>query len=144
MIILLGLAFIGLLPGAGREFRPRLPAAGLLGAPAFGAVFALSWTPCTGPTLGAVLLLAGSGGQTSRAVTLAVAYCLGVGLPFIAFGLAFRRLLGVFQFIRRHSRWVTGIGGVLLIVIGLALVTNGWNAFVLWLYSVFGYGEVPI
>ena len=56
-----------------------------------------------------------------------VAYCLGLGLPFLAFGLGFRRLIGVFQAVRRNSRWVTRIGGALLILVGLALVTGGWD-----------------
>jgi cytochrome c-type biogenesis protein len=80
-IVLLGLAFLGLVPGLQREWRiHRLPAAGLYAAPVFGAVFALSWVPCVGPTLGAVLGLAAVGGSPPRAVTLAVAYCLGLGL----------------------------------------------------------------
>ncbi|SCL16674.1 cytochrome c biogenesis CcdA family protein [Micromonospora inyonensis] len=145
LVVLLGLAFVGVLPGLQREFRiHRLPSAGLLGAPVFGAVFALSWMPCTGPTLGAVLGMAAAGGQTDRAVVLAVAYCLGLGLPFVVFGLAFQRLLGVFRLIRRNSRWVTRIGGVLLVLIGLALVTGGWQSFVIWLQTTFGVGEVSI
>ncbi|MCX4468869.1 cytochrome c biogenesis protein CcdA [Micromonospora sp. NBC_01655] len=145
LVIVLGLAFVGVLPGLQREFRiHRLPAAGLLGAPVFGAVFALSWMPCTGPTLAAVLGMATPGGQTDRAVVLAVAYCLGLGIPFVAFGLGFHRLLGVFRAVRRNSRWVTRVGGVLLVLIGLALVTGGWTNFVIWLQTTFGVGEVSI
>jgi cytochrome c-type biogenesis protein len=145
VIIVLGLAFLGLVPGAQREWRvSRLPAAGLLGAPVFGAVFALSWVPCVGPTLGAVLTLATVSGQTDRAAVLAVAYCLGLGLPFVAFGLAFRRLLGVFAAVRRHSLWVTRVGGALLIGVGLALLTGGWAEFVIWLRGMVGVGEVGL
>ncbi|NBE82645.1 cytochrome c biogenesis CcdA family protein [Micromonospora rubida] len=145
LVIVLGLAFVGVLPGLQREFRiQRLPAAGLLGAPVFGAVFALSWMPCTGPTLAAVLGMATPGGQTDRAVVLAVAYCLGLGIPFVVFGLGFHRLLGVFRAVRRNSRWVTRVGGVLLVLIGLALVTGGWTNFVIWLQTTFGVGEVSI
>jgi cytochrome c-type biogenesis protein len=145
LIVVLGLAFLGLVPGLQREFRiQRLPAAGLLGAPVFGAVFALSWVPCVGPTLGAVIGMAAVGGQTDRAVVLAVAYCLGLGLPFVVFGLGFQRLLGVFRAIRRNSRWVTRVGGALLILIGLALVTGGWQNFVIWLQTTVGVGEVSI
>lgn len=145
LIIVLGLAYVGVVPGLQREFRiHRLPSAGLLGAPVFGAVFALSWMPCTGPTLGAVLGMAAAGGQTDRAVVLAVAYCLGLGLPFVVFGLGFQRLLGLFRVIRRNSRWVTRVGGVLLVLIGLALVTGGWQSFVILLRTTFGVGEVGI
>jgi cytochrome c-type biogenesis protein len=145
LIVVLGLGYLGVIPGLQREFRiHRLPAAGLLGAPVLGAVFALSWLPCTGPTLGAVLGLAAAEGKTDRAVLLAVAYCLGLGAPFVVFGLGFHRLLGVFRAVRRNSRWVTRIGGALLILIGLALVTGGWLDFVIWLQTNVGRGEVSI
>ncbi|ATO15501.1 cytochrome C biogenesis protein [Micromonospora sp. WMMA2032] len=145
LVVVLGLGYLGLVPGMQREFRIRwLPAAGLLGAPVLGAVFALSWLPCTGPTLGAVLGMAVTEGGTDRAVVLAVAYCLGLGVPFVAFGLGFQRLLGVFRAVRRNSRWVTRIGGALLIVIGLALVTGGWQNVVIWLQTHVGVGEVSI
>jgi cytochrome c-type biogenesis protein len=144
LIIVLGLAFLGLVPGLLREWRPRIPDAGLAGAPVFGAVFALGWIPCVSPTLGAVLGLAAVGGQTGRAVTLGVAYCLGLGLPFIAFGLGFRRLIGVSTVVREHSRWVTRVGGVLLILVGLALLTDFWTYFINWLRASVGVGEVSI
>ncbi|MET7965718.1 cytochrome c biogenesis protein CcdA [Micromonospora sp. NPDC005305] len=145
LIVVLGLGYLGVIPGLQREFRiRRLPAAGLLGAPVLGAVFALSWLPCTGPTLGAVLGLATVDGSTDRAVLLAVAYCLGLGVPFVVFGLGFHRLLGVFRAVRRNSRWVTRIGGALLILIGVALVTGGWQDFVIWLQTHVGVGEVSI
>ncbi|MGW4501799.1 cytochrome c biogenesis CcdA family protein [Micromonospora sp. NPDC004336] len=145
LIVVLGLGYVGVVPGLQREFRiNRLPAAGLLGAPVFGAVFALSWVPCVGPTLGAVIGMAAVGGQTDRAAVLAVAYCLGLGIPFVVFGLGFQRLLGVFRAIRRNSRWVTRVGGALLILIGLALVTGGWTNFVIWLQTTVGVGEVSI
>jgi cytochrome c-type biogenesis protein len=140
LVIVLGLAFMGLIPGMQREFRiHRLPDAGLAGAPVFGALFGLSWMPCTGPTLGAVLGLATTSGQTDRAVVLALAYSLGLGVPFILFGLFFRKLIGVFRAVRRHSRWVTRIGGALLILVGLALVTGGWNSFLIWLLTTFNF-----
>ncbi|MFI6783804.1 cytochrome c biogenesis CcdA family protein [Micromonospora sp. NPDC050276] len=145
LIIVLGLGYLGMIPALQREFRiSRLPSAGLLGAPVFGAVFALSWVPCTGPTLGAVMMMATASGQTDRAVVLAVAYCLGLGIPFVVFGLGFERLLGVFRAVRRNSRWVTRVGGALLILIGLALVTGGWQSFVIWLQTTVGVGEVSI
>lgn len=145
LIVVLGLAFLGLVPWLQREVRVhRLPAAGLAGAPVFGAVFALSWIPCVGPTLGAVLGLATTGGSTGRAVLLAAAYCLGIGLPFVAFGIGFRRLIGVFAAVRRNSRWVTRVGGAMLILVGLALLTGGWGDFTIWLRTTFGVGEVSI
>ncbi|WFF02414.1 cytochrome c biogenesis protein CcdA [Micromonospora sp. WMMD964] len=145
LIVVLGFGYLGMIPALQREFRiSRLPSAGLLGAPVFGAVFALSWVPCTGPTLGAVMGMATASGQSDRAVVLAVAYCLGLGIPFVVFGLGFERLLGVFRAVRRNSRWVTRVGGALLILIGLALVTGGWQSFVIWLQTTVGVGEVSI
>ncbi|WP_433530862.1 cytochrome c biogenesis CcdA family protein [Micromonospora sp. CA-263727] len=145
LVVVLGLGYLGVLPGFQRELRiNRLPAAGLLGAPVLGAVFALSWVPCVGPTLTAVLGLAVTSGQLDRAVVLAVAYCLGLGIPFVVFGLGFNRLLGVFRAIRRNSRWVTRIGGVLLILIGLALVTGGWTNVVIWLQTTVGVGDFQV
>jgi cytochrome c-type biogenesis protein len=134
LIVVLGLLFAGFVPAAlQREWRvQRLPSAGLLGAPVFGVVFALSWIPCTGPTLGAMILLA-STGSTARAIALSVAYCLGMALPFLAFGLGYQRFLGLFRAVRRNSRWVTRIGGGLLILTGLALVTGVWGWFIDWL-----------
>ncbi|MFI7602866.1 cytochrome c biogenesis CcdA family protein [Actinoplanes sp. NPDC049681] len=140
LVIVLGLAFLGLVPGMQRELRiHKLPNAGLIGAPVFGALFAVSWIPCVGPTLGAVLGLATTAGQTDRAVTLALAYSLGLGVPFVLFGLFFRRLLGVFRAVRRNSRWVTRIGGALLIVVGVTLVTGGWDSFLIWLQTTFTF-----
>jgi cytochrome c-type biogenesis protein len=134
LLIVLGFAFMGLIPGLQREWRiHKLPNAGLIGAPVFGAVFALSWVPCLGPTLGAVITLGTTTGSLGRAVILAIAYCLGLGLPFLVFGLGFRRVLGLVKAIRRNSRWVTRIGGGMLVVVGVLLVTGVWWHFVLWL-----------
>jgi cytochrome c-type biogenesis protein len=145
LIIVMGVAFLGLIPGLQGEWRVhKLPRAGLLGAPVFGAVFALSWVPCLSPTLTTVLALAGAGGDTARAVILAIGYCLGIGLPFLIFGLGMRRLAGVIKAIRRNSRWVTRIGGGLLILVGLALVTGAWAEFIIWLRVTVGPGSVAI
>ncbi|MEU8240524.1 cytochrome c biogenesis protein CcdA [Actinoplanes missouriensis] len=141
LVIVLGLGYLGWIPGFQQEARfSKLPAAGLLGAPVFGALFAVSWIPCVGPTLGAITALAVSSGSTDRAVILALAFSLGLGIPFILFGLFFRRLLGVFKAIRRNSRWVTRIGGALLIIIGLTLVTGQWNYFLAWLMTSLNFG----
>jgi cytochrome c-type biogenesis protein len=141
LVVGFGLVFLGVVPGLQRELRiSRLPAAGLLGAPVLGAVFALSWAPCIGPTLGAVLGLAITSGQSDRAAVLAVAYCLGLGVPFVLFGLGYRHLLGVFRVVRRNSRWVTRIGGALLIATGVVMIAGGWHDFTIWLLTTFSFG----
>jgi cytochrome c-type biogenesis protein len=145
LVIALGLGFLGLIPGLQREFRIHsLPRAGLLGAPVLGAVFALGWSPCIGPTFAVVLGMATASGTATRGVTLTIAYCLGLGLPFLAFGLGFRKLLGVFRAIRRNSVWVTRLGGALMILVGLALATGVWDSFTVWLRSTAGVGGVQI
>jgi cytochrome c-type biogenesis protein len=145
LIVLLGAAFLGLVPGLQREWRLHtLPSAGLAGAPVLGAVFALSWTPCLGPTLLAVVGLATVSGSVPRAVILGVAYCLGLGLPFLAFGLGFRALIGLHRTIRRHSVWVTRIGGVMLVLVGLAMVTGAWTELMNWLRAVVGPTSVIV
>ncbi len=145
LIVVPGLAFLGFIPGLQREWRiHKLPGAGLASAPVLGAVFALSWTPCIGPTLSAVFGLAVVDGSVTRAVTLTVAYCLGLGLPFLAFGIGFRKLIGLHQAVRRNCVWVTRIGGGMLILVGLALATGVWGEFMNWLRATVGPGSIGI
>ncbi|WP_042370275.1 cytochrome c biogenesis CcdA family protein [Streptacidiphilus neutrinimicus] len=129
VIILMGLAFMGLLPGfTQRELRShRKPTMGLIGAPLLGVVFGLGWTPCVGPTLGAVQFLSWNQSSAGRGALLTLAYCLGLGLPFILAALAFRRTLSAFGWIKRHNQWVMRIGGGMLVAVGVLLVTGLWT-----------------
>jgi cytochrome c-type biogenesis protein len=129
--ILLGLAFLGAIPGLQREVRfHRLPRAGLAGAPLLGVVFGVGWTPCLGPTLAAVQTLAYTQASAGRGALLTAAYCLGLGLPFILTAVAFRRALRAFAVVKRHYALVTNTGGVLLVAVGLLLVTGVWNQII--------------
>ena len=145
VVILLGIMFLGLVPGFYREFRIRwLPSPGVWGAPLLGAVFALGWTPCLGPTLAAVQGLAFVEGSATRGATLLLAYALGLGIPFVVCALGFRWVTSAVVWLRRHAVWVRNTGGVLLILVGALLVTGYWNDVVIWLRGWAGIGEIGI
>jgi len=142
LVIGLGLMFLGWIPGMQREFRVhRMPTIGLWGAPMLGVLFGLGWTPCIGPTLGAVQTLAFTEASAARGALLSFVYCLGLGLPFVVVGLLFRRLLGTIGWVRKHSYLVMRIGGGMLVAIGLLLVTGLWDDITIGLRSwVGGFG----
>ncbi|WP_405736881.1 cytochrome c biogenesis protein CcdA [Streptomyces sp. NBC_01537] len=132
LTIVMGLAFMGLVGGfTQREFRfHKRPAMGLAGAPLLGVLFGIGWTPCIGPTLGAVQTLAFNEASAARGALLTVFYCLGLGLPFILAAVAFRRALGAFGWVKRHYVWVMRIGGGMLVAVGVLLVTGVWDHIV--------------
>ena len=143
--ILVGLGFLGRLPLLQRTKRlSARPAAGLAGAPLLGIVFGLGWTPCLGPTLSAVYSLAVTEATATRGALLGVAYCLGLGVPFVLVALGARWAMGATTFLRRHARTVTRVGGAVLVVVGLLLVTGAWTEIMQWLRSwlaATGFGE---
>jgi cytochrome c-type biogenesis protein len=136
VVVLMGLAFLGFVPFLQQDRRLHAsPTAGLWGAPVLGVVFGLGWAPCIGPTLAAVLALSLDGGSAARGATLSVAYCLGLGLPFLAIALGMQRSSAVLTFLRAHRLAISRVGGGLLILIGLALVTGLWGT---WTQSLQG------
>ncbi|MFD4762298.1 cytochrome c biogenesis CcdA family protein [Streptomyces sp. NPDC058439] len=130
LMILMGIFFMGLMPWmTQREFRiHKRPVTGLVGAPLLGALFGIGWTPCLGPTLSSVSFLAMEQGTAGRGAILTVAYCLGLGLPFVLAAVAFRKALGAFGWVKRHYAWVMRIGGVMMIATGLLLLTGVWGS----------------
>ncbi len=137
LMILLGLAFAGVLKRFGqRELRfHKKPTMGLVGAPVLGVLFGVGWTPCLGPTLTAVNTLSLYEASAARGALLTVVYCLGLGLPFIAVALAFRRVLGAFGWVKRHYTWVMRIGGGMMVALGVLLVTGLWDSWMSGLQS---------
>jgi cytochrome c-type biogenesis protein len=130
LVILMALVFIGV--GSQRTYAPRWkPAAGLAGAPLLGMVFGLGWAPCTGPTFGAIIALstALSGDQhvIARGVSLATAYSVGLGLPFLLIAGGYSRAGRASRWLRGHHRGLQIAGGALLLVVGLLLVTGWWE-----------------
>jgi cytochrome c-type biogenesis protein len=137
IVIMMGLVFLGQVTFLQRTVKPRWqPRVGLLGAPLLGAVFALGWTPCIGPTLIAVFSLAAQ--DPPRAVLIGVVYCLGLGLPFLLVALGFGWVGSSVGWVKRHLRAVNIAGGSLLILVGLAMVTGLWQILLSRFAAVIG------
>ncbi len=145
VIILLGLVFMGLFGFAQREFRFHVSdRAGLVGAPLLGIALGIGWAPCTGPTLGAIIALSWNVGDPWRAATLGLAYSLGLGIPFLLVALGFGWATKALGFFRRHIRAVNIVGGVLLILLGLLMLTGLWTMVMSRLQEVMGSVFLPL
>lgn len=139
VVILLGLVFVGQFATLQRTvkatWKPRM---GLAGAPVLGAVFAVGWTPCTGPTLTAINSLSLTTGSPWQGGLLALFYALGLGIPFLLIALGLSWATGAVSFLKRNVRTINLFGGVLLVVIGALMVSGIWNAWLLDLQGVIG------
>ena len=138
MTVLLGFFFAGWWPSAWLQRERRvhfLPRATVWGAALLGLFFAVGWTPCIGPTLGAIdgLAASTSGATALRGSFLAFVYCWGLGLPFIVAALATEWMTTASGWLRRHAKVIGVVGGLMLIAIGLAEVTGLWQQWVLWI-----------
>lgn len=141
VLILLGLVFVGQFSFLQRIWKPRqVKSGGMWAAPVVGVVFALGWTPCSGPTLAAIGALTVTTGSAGQGAILGLAYALGLGIPFLLIALGLGWAGGAVAWLRRHIRAVNIAGGAMLIFIGLLMVTGAWNAIMQslqgWIASV--------
>lgn len=131
VVIVMGVGMLGAIPFLQRTVKPRWkPRLGLAGAPLLGVVFGLGWTPCIGPTLSAVVALSLTGGSSARGAILGLAYCIGLGLPFLALALGLQSATSAVAAIRRHVRVINIIGGGILITLGILMISGLWGRLI--------------
>jgi cytochrome c-type biogenesis protein len=137
LVVVFGLTMIGQFGFLQQTLKLNLsPRVGLLGAPLLGVVFAVGWTPCIGPTLSAVLVLASDSSDPLRGGILATAYSLGIGIPFLLIAMGVSWATASVSFVKRHIRTFNLIGGWLLVLIGVLIATGLWNRFVTFIQEV--------
>ena len=145
VVIAMGLVFVGVFGFAQRTMKPQVSRNwGLIGAPLLGVAMGVGWAPCIGPTYTAILSISLTQADPWRAVVLAVAYSLGLGIPFVLLAVGFGWATRSVAFLRRHIRTVNILGGALLIVLGLLMVSGVWTAVMSQLQGVIGSVELPL
>ena len=144
IIVLMGLLFVlsPLVPRLAREWHVSslMERAGRSGPVFTGAAFAIAWTPCIGPTLGAIITAAGTSSSAFRGAFLMAVYCAGLGVPFLVTGLAFGTVTAWLNVIKRHYPVVIGAGGVVLVGMGVLIFTGQFTVLnehvSSWLHSL--------
>lgn len=137
IVIALGLVFIGQFSFLQRTIKPGwMPRTGLAGAPLLGIVFGLGWTPCLGPTLVTISALSLNSGSAVQGVILGIAYSLGLGIPFLAIAIGFGWAATSIAWVKRHIRVINIIGGAVLVLIGVLMVSGLWSLFMSQLGAV--------
>jgi cytochrome c-type biogenesis protein len=128
LVIGLGLVFIGQFTFFQRTVKPSwIPRTGIAGAPLLGIVFGLGWTPCLSPTLGTITALSLNSGSAAQGVVLGIAYSLGLGIPFLLIALGFGWVTTTVAWAKRHIRVINIVGGALLVLIGVLMVSGLWT-----------------
>lgn len=145
VVIVMGLVFLGVFGFAQRTLKPNVRSGlGLVGAPLLGIAMGIGWAPCIGPTYTAILSISLTQADPTRAVVLAVAYSLGLGIPFVLLAVGFGWATRSVAFLRRHIRGVNITGGILLIILGLLMVTGVWTSVMSQLTGVIGSVQLPL
>lgn len=143
--IVLGLTFMGAIRLGQSSIRPALrERAGLVGAPLLGLSLGVGWTPCIGPTLAAILSLSWNLGDPARAGLLGLSYSLGLGVPFLALALGWGWAARSVTVLRTRIRPLNLIGGAVLILLGLLMVTGVWTSLMSLLQQVVVNVPLPL
>lgn len=146
LVILMGLIFMGRFNFFQKDRKIEAkPPAGLWGAPILGMTFGLGWAPCIGPTFAAVQTLVYTGGSdNTKAILLTLAYCLGLGIPFLLVALGVSRGVNTLGWARRHRLLLQKLGGAMLILIGILLATGAWTSMMSWFQATMPVYQLPI
>lgn len=145
VVVAMGLVLMGAFPFFQATLKPSFkPRTGIAGAPVLGIVFGLGWTPCMGPTLSAVLALSTTTGGAWRGALLGFVYCLGLGIPFVLVAMGLGWVTNVLGFVRRHMRAFNIVGGALLVLVGLLMVSGLWMSWIYRLQGLAGTFTTPV
>lgn len=145
VVVVLGLVMIGAIPILQRTIKPAWkPRIGIAGAPLLGIVFGLGWTPCIGPTLSAVVALSMSEASAVRGALLGLAYCVGLGVPLLGLALGLQSATGAIARLRKHIRLINVLGGLMLIVVGVLMISGIWGQAIRSLQGIIGSFQVIV
>jgi cytochrome c-type biogenesis protein len=136
VVLLMGLVFLGVSGPWQRTVKFNRAPAGLVGAPLLGAIFAIGWAPCIGPTLVAIQTLSFDSASAGRGALLAFVYCLGLGIPFVLAAVFWSSATGWIGWLKRHLRTINIVGASLIILIGLLMILGVWQMFVSYIGSI--------
>ena len=144
-VILFGLLMLGVfkLPFLQTEHKIKFPSWIAVGKPSssslIGAVFALGWTPCVGPILGSILLLASSSATVFSGALLLLVFSMGLAVPFIATAFGFAHASTYINKAQKWLKWISFVGGLFLIALGILLLTNNFTLLISWGFQLFGF-----